>query len=305
MSSMRYVGEIINAVRKRTKNTDSSVGTDGEATSGVTDDLILEFLNDGQDYLQGRVLSVFPDEFVASKDISVDGSSSYEIADRVFMDNRLISVKYSVSGRERDFRALSPITIAEQSHDTNTHPYSYVRKNGAISPSPIATSSVGKFRVYYYRSLDDVDIRRGKIASTTATTIVLEDDSDLDNNALADAEYICISDINGTVQDYNVIASSYTSGTRTITIPSQTLVGGTADYITVGRYTTTHSKLPSEAERVIKIYAQKRLMDTDESTRSVVEDSEFQAALSDILQTFSDVTQDIEQIPIIDWEMMS
>lgn len=302
---MRYAGQLINRIRKRTKNVDFSVGSDGEATAGITDDLILEFINDAQDYIQGRILSVFPDEFTASKDISVTGAGSYAIDDRVFMDNRIISVKYSVSGRDRDYRPLSPITIAEQSYDTNTHPYNYVRKNGAIVPSPIATSSVGKFRVDYYRSLDDVDIRRGKISSTSSTTIVLENDSDLDDNAIGDAEYVCISDINGTVQDYNVVVSDYDSGTRTITIPSQTLTGGVADYVTVGRYTTTHSKLPDEAERFIKLYAQKRVMHTDENTGSTLEDAEVQAALNDILQTFADITQDIEPIPVVDWEIMS
>ena len=305
---MRYSGVLLNRIRKRTKNTDYTTASDGEATAGITDDLILEYLNDAQDYLQGRILSVFPDEFVASEDISITSATSYTVSDRIFMDNRIISVKYSPNGQNRYYKPLRPVSIAEQNHDTNSHPLNYVRKNGGIDPSPVATNSSGKLRVFYYRSLGDVDIRRGTISSggeATSTSIVLADDSYLDNNALGDAEFFCINNVNGTVSDYNVTITSYDSGTRTITIPSTVIVGADGAYITLGKYTTTHSKLPDEAERFIKLYAQKRVLLTDENSNSVAEDSEVQEAMNDIIQTFADVSQDIEQIPIYDWEVMS
>jgi hypothetical protein len=151
--------------------------------------------------------------------------------------------------------------------------------------------------------LDNLCTRRGVIASKTSTTITLSASSaslTRDDQALGAAEYICISDRFGVVKDYNVIASSYVSGTGVITIPSQTLSGGAGDYVTVGRYTTTHSKLNEHCERYIRVYASKRMLSKDSSVDIISEDEELRTIEAEIIESYSNITEDPVDVPIID-----
>ena len=52
------------------------------------------------------------------------------------------------------------------------------------------------------------------------------------------------------------------------------------------------------------LYAQKRLLQTDESNSSVEEDTEILKAEQDILNSYADESRDPEYIPVLDSEIL-
>ena len=300
---MRYVGSLITRIRERTDNLGFSEDSSGNITEGLSDNLILDFLNDAQDYLQSRIISVYPNIFTAEALLSmVANQEAYSIDDNLFIGNKYISVHYSIDGQTRNYVRLPQKTIAERMTTSALHPLFYFRLDGQFYFNPIPSAAGGKARIVYYRELDNLDIRRGTISSASGVSIVLANDTVLNNNALGDAEYVCVVDKNGDVQDYNLEVSSYDSGTRTITLASShTFVGGANDYVVLGQYASTHSDLPPNCERYLRVYAQKRVLNKDSSIDAVAEEAELQMMEREILESFSEISQDITEIPTLDY----
>lgn len=300
---MRYVGTIISKVRDRTDNRKfTRTATTGVFTSGLNHNLFLEFLNDAQDYLQSRVVSNFAEEFVAEKEISVVANQeAYSIPDNVFLGRKLVQVDYSPDGTTKNYCRLPQRSILARNTSSVTHPSFYIARNSQILLNPIPRTTRGKIRVSYYRELDRLDIRRGKISSTpTTTTIVLDADDDLDETAINEAQYLCIVDKFGVVQDYAVEIESYDSGTRTITIPTTTLTGDAGDYVVMGQYATSHSDLAENAERYLKTYCQLRILHKDASASEIQEMQVLKDMEKDIVNAYAEMSQDVTEIPVLD-----
>lgn len=296
----RNVSALLDNIREQTGNSEYAVSA-GVFTEGISHNLILEALNDAQDHLQAAIITAYPDEFTATRTIPmVANQENYAINDNVFLNNKLLDMQFSSDSSLREYAPLPQRTIRDRRTFTSAVPSYYIRRGGEILFNPIPLSTRGSARVTYYRELDDLDIRRGKIASKTTTTIVLVNDSTLDPANLTNAEYVCTVDSHGTVKDYSVVVSSYNSGTFTLTIPTTTLTAAANDYVVIGKFATTHSALPINCERYLKTYAKKRVYDTDSSDDSMREDPELKAMLNTILENYAEMSQDVVEIPVID-----
>jgi len=310
---VKRVDQIISSIRERTRNLNySRDATTGEVREGISDDLILEYLNEAQDHLQASILAVYPNEFDKTIVIPISGGQEeYEITDRIFINNKLISIQYRASGGDSDYSPLDQLMFRDR-NTTRGYPSYYIRRGNKILLNPVPQSSVGDIRVAFYRELDDVDIRRGTISSHTATatqlTALTLQTSDDDALSLANADYLCINDRYGTVTMYNIPITSYDSATGVVTFSAFTFATGetiaNGDYVTVGKYTTTHSKLPDNCERFLRMYAQKRVLITDESATSMEEDGELVNIKQDIITSFADESRDIKMFPIVDVDIM-
>jgi hypothetical protein len=53
------------------------------------------------------------------------------------------------------------------------------------------------------------------------------------------------------------------------------------------------------------LYAQKRILITDESNTSLEEDNELQVVKQDIINSFADESRDVQYIPVLDPFLMS
>jgi hypothetical protein len=284
--------------------------TTGETTSGISTNLILEYMNQAQDHLQAAILATFPQEFTAEKTISMVGNQEeYTVPDRVFVNNKIVTVEYRSGPSLSDYNPLEPANFRDRDTSPGS-PAFYIRRSGKILVNPIPQSTQGDIRVTFYRELDDLDIRRGTISSftntgTAITALTLSTTGD-DELALAGADYLCVNDRYGTVTMYNIPVSSYSSTTGVVTlvggsftfVPGETISNGY--YVTVGKYTTTHSKLTDNAERYIQVFAQKRLLQTDEANSSVEEDAELLKIEQDVMNSFADESGDVEWIPVLD-----
>ncbi len=298
-----YIGTLIDEIiRPKTGNTTFVKSTTtGETLEGISDTIILSDINDALAFLQSRIISVYANEFI-SEDIqnTVVDQEAYTIDDNVFL-NRRLTVDFSPNGALDGYFPLPPATL--QQRDTSSGDvYQYIRRNKQILLNRIPDRSDSKVRINYYRSIDKLDIRRGQITSKTATTVVLDNDDWLDNLSLSGATYICIVSSTGAVKDYNVVVTSYDSGSRTITIPSQTLVGIAGDYVVVGKYTTTHlsEEHPERMLDFAKVMAQARIFNQDSSMDEIAKTKEAADILTDILDSYSQTTDDIQDIPIVD-----
>lgn len=301
----RYTGTLLEEIREHTDNSEYTV-SGGVFSEGLSHNLLLKFLNEGQELLQGEIILVYPDEFTDEEIISmVNGTEAYSVSDNIFLNNKLINVEYSSSGQVRDYFPLPQRTLRDRMTFEATNPSFYIRRGGQLLFNPIPTTTRGKARVTFYRSLDRLDIRRGQITSKTSTTIVLDDDSHLDNAKLGSAQYVCIVSALGAVKDYNVVVTSYDSTTRTITIPSQTLVGAAGDYVVVGQYTTTHSALPINCEKFIATYCQLRTFHKDSSQDSITEGGILEEMRKEIINNYAEMNQDVTEIPELDSFIMT
>lgn len=298
-----YVGRIIDdLIRPKTGNTSFQKNSSGQTVEGISNDLILGFFNDALSFLQSRIIAVYPGEFVVENvQSTVNGQEEYSITDNIFLKNKFIAVEYSEDGSLDDYQPLPPASLHQRVTRQGT-PFQYIRRNGKILLNYIPNTSRSLLRVNYYRALDKLDIRRGKITTPSATTLVLANDSDLDSTAIANAQYICTVSSLGVVKDYNIPITSYNSTTRTITFASQTVNAVANDYIVIGKYASTH--LPADKpERMLdycKVFAQARIFSTDSSTDEISERQEVKDILNDIVDQFTEMTEDIQGIPLID-----
>lgn len=302
---MTYIGVVLDLIREKTGNISFTEDTDGTILEGISDNLILSFANEALRYLQSRIIAVYSGAFVEQNIQSVVADQeAYSISDNLFLNNKIVSVEFSPDGDIENYYLLAPVGLLQR-RTCPGNPYQYIRRDGQLLINPIPTTAQGSLRVNYYRAHDRLNIRRGQITSKTSTTIVLDNDSWLDDVALGSATYICIVDSTGAVQDYNVLVSSYDSGTRTITIPSQTLTGGAGNYVVTERYATTHlqSNMPERALDYIRTYSQERIYSTDSSMDEINEKIIVKDILADIVDGFSELSEDVMDIPILDGDL--
>lgn len=305
---MRRIEKLILQVRSETDNDDVPSSTEEK---GIPDSDFIQFLNDSQDRLQSLIAARYPQVFIREVEIDiVPNQESYTISDRVFLNNRLHTVEFSCTGLVRDYVELEPATVKERYTDTSPDPCYYIRRAGELLLNPIPSRAGGKIRITYERELDDLDIRRGRVASVTGTpitAITLEADLPAPSTLLSGVEvgdYICVCDKDGNVTAYNIPVSSYDSGTRVFTVPSHSLGSGESivagSYVTLGRYSSTHSGLPDMCERYLVAYSTLKTLVRDSSEDFTDKNRELSEIESDIIGSFADITRDVDYIAILD-----
>lgn len=299
-------------VRQRTK-TDDWDETAGNV-HGIPQSVFVELGNYAQDHLQTIIRNVYSQLFITSVEIScVNGTETYSVPDRVLLNGGIIRVEFSQNGQSEYYAPLKRAGLLERSGRKGT-PSRYIVQDGAILLNYIPQSTSGKIRVTFIRELDDLDIERGRVNGTpsgSTISVTSGDEASLPLN-LANSTHICISNKRGVVVLRNAEIATWST-------PTLTVVGDVADYlvsgytlsdlaggsITIGEYTTTHSKLPDGCERYIMLYMQKRVLTIDESNTSVEEDMELKTIEAEIMKSFSDEVRDPAEIPVLDWEIMS
>lgn len=311
----KYVGDIIFDVRRDTLNADD-VPAAGSVVGIETKDF-LRYVNYGQQKLQSHIAKISHEVFEQTTEISVVvGQAAYSISDNVFLGTRIRSVRYSRSGNAVDYRRLLPKTPYDTYSNTGW-PTRYHRRNGQIILEPTPDASGGKLEVVYERTLDGLDLRRAKVNATpSGTSVVLnftgtEPESETEPLLTANS-YVCICDAFGSPRLYNAVISSYDSGTNTITTAANVstyLITGYAlsdlngGFVTLGKYTRTHSELPDDCERYLSSYAAKKLFKREASDTEGSEAEDLNDILKDILASFKMPDKDVKPIPILDYTM--
>lgn len=304
---MRRTDQLITAIRRRTDNEDVS------ASEGISSEEFVDFLNEGQARLQSRIVDAVPDctLFDTSKTTSlVAGQRAYAIAsstDQPLLGSMVRLVEYRTGSLEEDYYQLEPDILDNLSLVRGTYPSSYDIRNGNILVSPLPTGSNGTLRITFPRRLDALDIRRGKIdtvntSGSNYTSIILEA-TPVPDDILDDTDFfICVNSKYGVVNYYNAPVTTYDTNSRTLTFDSGVSTSnGTisiGDWVTYGKWTTTHSQLPDDCERFLLAYAAWKVLKRDSTDDAALQEQELIAIENDILSALKDTKRQREAIPV-------
>lgn len=306
---MRRVDFLLTQARRQTENEEFS------STTGISDEELLQYVNDAQYRLLSLITAGHPTVFVKeSADIStVTDQESYNLPDDVFLENKITSVEYSPTSLDTDFFKIDPMTLAERSPGASGMPEAYIRRSGKILLHPIPSSSTGKIRINYVRRIGELDARRGKVSAVTLdsgtntiTSLTLDiADSDFDANTLNSQDFYSIVNKNGVQQMVAIDVDSVDADTGVVTVNSsftydsgETIAVG--DYVVGGKNSTTHSELPKICERYLIAYTAWKILKRDSSEDSFEQRNEVKSMETDIVDAFADVSDDIIYVPHID-----
>lgn len=294
MPKQRHVGLLLRQVGGQTSNR----RTDVTSTAGIPDNRLIQYFNDAQTRLQTLILEQMPN--CTNFDTSVTRSltandDTYDISDGdAFYDGHVRAVQYRRSSTERWY-TLDPDFPRHFSGGTSSgSPACYGIRGAQIIVEPVPQSTQGSLRIWYIRALDTLDKRRGKIETINSsggnyTTAVLEDDADLDRDEIALWDYLCVNDSDGNVVYYNANYTDFDPDTNTITFSGAATSVGTisvGDYITLGQYTTTHSKLVKEAERYLLEYCAWKIYREDSSEDTLETNKELAVVERDVVSGY-------------------
>lgn len=268
----RYVGDILDDVRGDTQLANDRVTS--TSARGIRDSDILRYLNYAQFSLERQITSLYPQMFYDSEVFPViGGTTRYTLSGNLYLNLSVRKVEYSFDAQEKNFvEIFQQADLDVNNYPTSGDPYSWIFKNEGVELVPPPRNTRGSIRVTYQRTLDRMDFRRGSLSAVTNTSTnitaftidtasVTSVASHQNLAALQSAQFLCISSNIGIVKAYNIPISNYNSGTGVCTISSTPFITAPAinDFVTVGQYTTTHSKLPVTTEEYLVDFAARRL----------------------------------------------
>lgn len=306
---MKRVDYLITEIRRLSNNENYS------ATEGIVDEQILRYLNDAQDYLQAAINAANQNNkvFSVEKIINlVGGQEAYSIPGRIFYNKEVQLVELSYDGSTQNYRPIQKLQLFNRDTYQRDAASGYYVRNGQINLVPVPTTSTGSIRVLFEGKLDQLDKRRGTVSvvtgltSTGFTSITIGADADEASVPnLSTIDYVCINDAFGNVKAYNIPVSNYNTGTNVLTPGTFTFQTGETiavnDFVTFGKYSTTHSKLIDEAESFLVQYAVEQCK-ADDNHEDVVRQSAFlQRILEGILAATKSQTPEVTHIPQVDW----
>lgn len=303
---MRNVQLLINQIRRQTENVEFTQNT------GIQNDEILQYLNDGQVDMQAAISLQHPQVFQQEKVIDiVPNQEAYAIPDDAFLGNRVDLVEYSHTGNARDYWGLKAGRLPERINgQVFTTPSFYIRRSGALllQPPPIETN--GKIRVTYQKTIPTLDIQRGLVGSVTLATdtitaLTLDTTVEIDAQALEEEGYITVVDKDGVVKMRRIPVLDVDQNTGVVTIdPSFTFQSGetiaVGDVVLRGREATTHSQLSDICERYLLQYGVWKVLKRDSSTDSPEASMELSALKDSIVASFAEPDGDVQYVPILD-----
>ncbi len=318
----RYADLILSDIRDDTKNADDIPSSSDEV--GIPDAAFLRAMNWAQQRLQGRVSRKHYMSFLGKKTVSiVADQAEYTIPDHVYLGTRIIRVRYSRTGLSTDYQRMAPIN-PHFYYGRGGPPIGYYRKtindgdSCKIVLEPVPTEASGSLEFLYERALDKMDLRRAQVNGTPSGTDIIVDNlhADFATDILPSSgtRFICISDADGVVQLYNGEVSSYSGSTITLAANVSTyLEEGVAladldnSFITIGKWTSTHSKLPEDAERYIMEYATRRILKRDQSEEAFEISKELKDIEEEIIDSYEILDKETHDFPtsIYEDELMS
>ena len=308
---MRRVEFLIQQVREI-----SRTAANPDSTGTVLDNTIIQYLNDAQDRLQGLFLGLknVQRPFIREAIVSItSGQETYSIPDRLAMNKHVQQVMYSYTGNDTDYVLLDKVNIFNRERQSSNNPVGYFIANGQIYLAPPPNTTTGKLRVFYDRALDDLDKRRGAVASVAGLTSTgftsLTVDSTADETStpnLSTTDYVCICDADGAVTAYNIPVASYVTATNVLTPRAgytfqtgETIAAGS--YLTLGKYSTTHSDLPDDCETYLIHYAAEACLQQESSTDVVGQSQRLMAIEEGVVKAFKAQSGEVHYFPTLNY----
>lgn len=307
---MKRVDFLLTEIRRLARNENYS------ATEGIIDEQLLRYLNDAQVYLQASLSNTNQTNklFSSQKEISIiAGQEAYSVPGRLAMNKEFQLVEFSYDGNSNNYRPITKLQLFNRDTYQSDIASGYYIRNGNICLVPVPNTSSGRLRVLFEGTFDNLDKRRGTVQSvaglttTSFTSLTVASDADETSSPnLSNIDYICINDSDGNVKAYNIPVSSYVTATNVLT-PAASFVfqsGETIaanDFITFGKYSTTHSKLFDECEPFLIHYVVEQILHADSSEDVVKQSAFLKRMLDSLIDACKSQTAEIQYIPQVDW----
>lgn len=260
----RYIGDIIDDERHDTRNVDEEAHSDAN---------MLRYNQYAEKSLYGKIMTGYSWLFEKTIETSiVADQDEYTVNDNLAYGTRITNVEYKAAGSTRYY----PLQVTPDRYRTllySGYPRMYRRRHGSIVIEPVPENSQGTLRITYERALDRLALRVAQVNGTPANATIAVDNEDATYTPeLVSPNYICITDAYGEPLLYNGVVSSFSSPTITLTadvedylVTGKTLADLDNAWVTVGKYSTTHSALPNEAEAYLIEWVNLKLHNIDSS----------------------------------------
>jgi hypothetical protein len=307
----KYIGDIINDQRFDTRNGD---------VQAISDDEMLRYNQYAQDRIYGLISLDYNWIFEKQALISTETEKkSYDINDNLAFGTRLTSVEFRNSPTAK-FRPIQPTPDRYSENQSSLdEPVYYRRRHGSIILEPAPSNGNGTLRVTYERGLDRLALREARVLSTVgADGVDLTHASFGSPSATTEAKFttgllVCFSDLNGHPIAYNCEVASYNASTDVLTfadtLDSYLVEGYTStdlvdSFLTIGRYTTTHSPLPNEAEGFFIEWVNRKLHNIESSDQFEATNLLLKEIKDTIVAAFKRPDKDRKAFPVHDWKIL-
>lgn len=274
---MRRTEHLIYDIRESTDNLD---------TSGVSDNELIGYLNDGQKTIQNLIFSVNikADLFRGEVEYPASSEGIFDLPEDILAENAIYGVYV--------FTGLTYIPVPRKIEAEQTSGYLTRDRKLYVSGYPYY-----KVRLLYFRALPKIDKRRGKIASVVGGKITLE--AGYDDRLGKTDDYVTVVDAKGEKVASLFVDSFGPGEIDTSDDLSQVQAG---QFVLTGKNSVSSSLLPEECEVYLKDYVRQRLY-----TRNNYEDAGKQvyftdAQRADIAGLFASNQKDNLFPPITDYD---
>lgn len=303
---------LIKMVRARSNNEDW--GPD----SGISDETIVSYLNEGKAHIQSAILNVHPNTL--NREIILDlveGQESYPLPSDVFDAGGIVSVERRLFGVERwvQLEQGGPI---DRSGGFRGIPRMYIRDNNSILLRPLPSlGSGGALRVTYKASFNNLGVAYTTVSSTdlpnnTITIDVSADPDDADAldrldiliEAINSADYLSLTDKKGNLVVRDLLIVDFDPDTGVVEFAEMTFDGDAADLIglqvVVGANASTRILEPIPASSLILHYlvdfAVKEIIASDSSADIQEKILKLEATERKIVESYANFSDDFISI---------
>ena len=314
----RRVDRLITHIREITENDLLN------SSSDISNEEILEYMNEGQYRIQSRIVAQHPRVFIEEVLISaVLNQEEYTLPTNAFLASKILTVEYTTnanSARPVYHRLQRSYERSRNSH-ISAVPSHYIFRDklttntSSFLASPVPNDNAGQFRITYIRRIDNLDTRRGIVSAVTdsgtqvtALTLDVSGDPPIDSTELGNHDHFCIVNKLGIIQMRNLQFNSIDTSTGVVTLSqNHTYESGESaaigDYIVAGMDASTHTLLPRELERYVIQFAAWKIFKRDSSADSAEALQELLALEGEILESYTEINEDIAEIAITEeWD---
>lgn len=302
---MRRLEHLIEDSRRETENDEFTDDT------GIPDVEFIRWSNDAQHRIQAKIAQqndrVFMKETIFN---TVSQQEAYDLPADMLFQNRISNIEISLTGTVKDYFTLDQATLKERNTIVFGDPLRYIRVGGKILLNPVPNTSQNKIRMYYVNRLPRLDTRRATVLSVTTnasnniTALTFDVAQNLDSAALNKNTQFSIVDADGVQKMRRIPFTNIDTSTGVVTVDPTFVFESTesiaaGDYVVAAPDGSNSSELPDSLERYIVNFMNWKALKRDSSGDSAEAQAEILALEAEIVESFSDVDDDIHRIPLI------
>ena len=284
----------------------------GDRQEGITQSYVLFALNEGKNSIQQALCNARQDLFLANSVITISALTTFvEVPAKTIGQTRVRIVEFSETNSDDGYSKLKKRHLEDYRYSLGS-PSSYTMSGAQIKlwPSP----SKGFLRVTYQAQDNDLDLRRsvvktgGMVSAGGFLQFINLDETSLlydavNQLALSECDYICLSLYDGTVSFSNIPVASFDKVGNRLVIEAGYAYAGTANsmdgrYISCGLDSSIRSGLANSLQDYVMEWAKYRLQNWDASDQTPANIPILQARKAELTDLYSDPA-DQESIPLV------